>query len=349
MKKFLFLLSCLILTACTEDADSGKESKKEINSTALIFEELNNSLKQIPNKRNVTTRGFFNNFKRAITLAGADFAGACGGIVATKEAAAALGGATGGTGAVFVMSVAGVLCGASASILAEAELNQKISIYDNQALATVTTDVYTAATKEIPVDYIQLNFPPNYDYMNILGGMHNVVVRDVYNSMPQAVILSDGTGVEPPTEPGPDGGSGPTTGGTNVSMTTTLATAIPIVSDIEYQQFESTVLESPNYANVSEALLNNISDACDNGAFSVNSFFNNSTISAETERIVTNYYAQLLNEYTESMEDVISVANAYIAQITTLSTITQEEKENLYLMIAISVNSVNFWMNKNLF
>lgn len=352
MKKLLFLLLCVVFASCSEMTDfvnSREVKKKELS---LVFEGLNDSLMLVPHRGNfVSTRGFWDQFKRAVALAGADFAGACGGIYATKEAALALGGATGGTGAVVVMGVAGVLCGASASILAADDLNSRISIDENCDLTATTTQVYTASTKDVTVDYVQLDFPPEYDYVNVLGGMHNVIVQEVCKvAQTDVAIVANNTdpSVEPPTDPGTGGEGGPTiTDGTETGVataSTTLATSIPIMGDGQYQQMETLVLESSDYVNISDNLLNNISNACFNGTFNVNSFLNNNSgLSAQTESIVTEYYSQLLNEYTESMEDVIAVANAYISKIASMSSLTKDEKENLYLMIAVSVNSINYW------
>lgn len=62
--------------------------------------------------------GFWGCLGKVLAVAGADIAGAAAGIVGVKEAAGAVGIATGGTGAVVVMATAGAITGAGASYTA---------------------------------------------------------------------------------------------------------------------------------------------------------------------------------------------------------------------------------------
>ena len=109
--------------------------------------------------------GFWSCLTYATKVAGADIGGAVVGIVGVKEAAGALGIATGGTGAAAVMVTAGVVVGASASIQAAYTVggtNPKVKQYG-----------------DLVIDPLQ------FTYLADIGIDHNTVIHDnFYHAAP---------------------------------------------------------------------------------------------------------------------------------------------------------------------
>lgn len=360
MKKALVLLvSACILNACTED--EFYTNKKATNSEQSFYEfaAFNDSLKNTPHRaENIYTRGWWDNLKRAIAVAGADFAGACAGVTATADAAAALTGATLGAAApeaAVVMAIGGVLCGASASIIADSELPKRASIYDAPSTVafaeTATTEVYLNITATAPINYIKLDFPQEYNYMNLIGGMHNSLIEKVDDNTPHTIVPcrllqdtetstfpTDGSTPAVPTAPYES----------KIPMETgTLTESVSYTSEERYKSLEAGILQSCTYSKASNELLTNIENACTNEGFDNEKFFASlNTLPIKNEKIIHDYYAQILNSYAQSMEDILFIANEYIKKIDLSINLDKKEKESLFLMIAVSVNSIYYWNEK---
>lgn len=150
------------------------------------------------------------------------------GVVAAKGAAAAFGLATGGTGALITLGVAGLLCGASASILAESDLPQAVSANDVATECAVlyqtTSSVFEETSTSTSINYIELEFPAEYEYLNVLGGMHNYFVEQVKSTSATPSVNSLDIPVspvdpgDPDTPEGPVGPNDPIPGATTVAV-----------------------------------------------------------------------------------------------------------------------------------
>lgn len=319
MKRTLILLiSVCILNACTKDEVATNKETTNVEQNFYEFE-FNDSLKNTPHQTdNIRTRGWWDSLKRAIAVAGADFAGACAGVTATAEAAAALTGASLGTAApeaVVVMAIGGVLCGASASIIADSELPQRAFAYDTQSKVafaeTATTEAYLNMPTTAPINFIKLDFPQEYNYMNIIGGMHNLLIKQVDENTPYAASpcgMQQSTGVTTAT-PNDSTSAVPTPpNDSNIQMEiSTLTNAISCTTEDSYQNLEANILNSNMYSKASNDLLTNIENACTNEVFDNETFFASlSTLDLKNEKIIHDYYTQILNSYPKAWKTYFS-------------------------------------------
>ena len=357
MKKIF--CSMIVTIACLSScSDFDKTNEFVLSDTSQksveTFSALNDSLMSLPHQGNyVMTRWGWGNFKRGIALAGADFAGACGGVVAAKGAAAAFGLATGGTGALITLGVAGLLCGASASILAESDLPQAVSANDVATECAVlyqtTSFVFEETSTSTSINYIELEFPAEYEYLNVLGGMHNYFVEQVKSTSATPSVNSLDIPVSPVDPGDPDTPEGPVGPNDPIPGATTVAVSqgtMEMVSAEEYEQCKESIRLNETYTESANQILVDVVNSCDENGFDSNKFWESCSVDiSANEEVVQRYYSDILSEYVESMEDVIMVANEYIRTIDSMTTITADEKENLFLMIAVSVNSIYYWSN----
>ncbi|WP_029904245.1 hypothetical protein [Prevotella sp. 10(H)] len=271
-------------------------------------------------------------FKNGVIVASADAVGAATAVVITKEAAAIIGVATGGTGAVVVLSVAGVLCGAGASFAAHDALP------DSQVTEPVTMEaIYTHfdnLDKPKTDVKIVLNFPDRYKFLNSLGTMHNEIMKKEITfpnvDLPPVALRSD------PEESDPPGGNDDECGGDTYSGNEAFAT-------VEYMEYERLLLQSETLANDFVALKNFVSQSCENGIFNRQQFIERMDNFTVNEKDVFQLYYDVLMETAENIDDVISIANRYIDVIENSTDISEPEKEKIFINIAISVNSIDFW------
>ena len=192
------MLLLLLITVCCA-CDNSKHSildnvQLEVNSTAQMFQTFNDSLLNAPHSSTdyVSTRGFWDSFKKALIVTGADIAGAGAGISATKEIAGLIGIATGGTGGVVACAVGGIICGAGASFAAFDAVANKASI--SNFSSSILMNAY-AQIKEEKITYIKLDFPEKFKYINIMGGLHNSILE--YTNETPAIITRCSTTTNP--------------------------------------------------------------------------------------------------------------------------------------------------------
>lgn len=349
---FIVILSLLFLaTSCDKSEhvnDVSKTSelstyKEDVNKTILIFKGLNDSILNLPNysTNRIYTRGWGNFFNKVIAIAGADLVGAAGGMAAVKEIAIAAGMATEGTGAAVVLAVGGAIGAASASELANKTMESSVSI--NDFTASTAINAYQEI-KEIPIDYVKLNFPERFDYMNVMGGIHNAIIDKVNESedgtIPMLPALTRSLDeANPPTD---------LPGGTIASLPDFLQQGslqnISCTSSAEFQTNEVSLLNSTAFSQVCTNLINETNDACSVGVCDIDALLKNISVSlADNEKTIIDFYTKLYYSYPESINDVIFIANEYIKKIEAMDNLTESEKATLYLSISISANSAYYW------
>lgn len=343
---FIFIITYLCACNDLEKFDKSNNSQ-EVNKTALLLRTFNDSLLSLPNHstENVSTRGWGSFFKKALAIAGADYGGALAGVLGTKELAVGAGMATGGTGAAVVIAVGGALCAASASILAGEAISCSSNSYP-YIEATTLVDAYQEI-KETNIDYVKLDFPEKFNYINIIGGMHNSLLIHVggTNATVQPVTRNTVPTIPLPDGPDPDP-VGPTTPTARPIFLQqgTLQEQISCINSTEYQNNETQFLESDEFSKVCGNIINETHASCVDGIFNSNTFFQNISIPAtENEKVIFDFYNELYNSYPNDINDVIFIANEYIKKIESLNNTTETEKESLYLTISISVNSAYYW------
>lgn len=350
MKKNILCLALIIVCFCAcndlEKFDKPNNSQ-EVNKTILLFSAFNDSLLSLPNHYTapLSTRGWGNFFKKALAIAGADITGAWGGAVMSKELAIGAGMASGGTGAVVVISIGSTLCAASASILAEKTMSCSSSSYPCLEAATVV-DAYQEI-KRNDIDYVKLDFPEEFNYINIIGGMHNSLLDYVNGTIVTTQPITRNTVPTPSLPDGPDPDpvepTTPTIGPISLQQGT-LQEQISCINSTEYQNNETQFLKSDEFSQMCNNIINGTYASCVDGIFNGNTFFQNINIPAsENEQAIFNFYNELYNSYPNDINDVIFIANEYIKKIESCHNITKTEKENLYLAISVSVNSAYYW------
>jgi hypothetical protein len=154
------LLSGVILTSCSKNTADVNASASKRLTKAELYADLKafNAVHAVKPECD----GFWGCLGKVAAVAGADIMGACGGVVAVKEAAAAVGIATGGTGAIVTMAAAGAIVGGGASYSAAKTL--------------------ASAAKPARENYshMGLDIPLKYDGLRDVGIKHNAAMYDVY-------------------------------------------------------------------------------------------------------------------------------------------------------------------------
>lgn len=311
--------------SCDKSQNSLAESK--LTDEALImksFKGLNDSL--LNSSYYISTRGFWNNFKRALIVSAADVGGAGAGIAATKEIVGLFGAVSGGTGAAVACGVIGVVCGAGASIAAAESMN-----YYDYSAPIKTPEVIDAYNKikESPITFIKLNFPDQYKYLNLIGGIHNSILNYKKINIISAITPASITrSVVASNEL--DNGD---------------LNAIDEINTEEFKRLESSILNSEEFNDICTNTINVVEDSyVSNGTFNTNFFFNNVNGKlTDKERILQDLYLQIFCEYPNNINDVIFIANEYIRKIEQINIFTESEKENLFLSLSVSVNSAYYW------
>lgn len=328
------MLLLLLITVCCA-CDNSKHSildnvQLEVNSTAQMFQTFNDSLLNAPHSSTdyVSTRGFWDSFKKALIVTGADIAGAGAGISATKEIAGLIGIATGGTGGVVACAVGGIICGAGASFAAFDAVANKASI--SNFSSSILMNAY-AQIKEEKITYIKLDFPEKFKYINIMGGLHNSILE--YTNETPAIITRCSTTTNPAIQLDNE----------SLLVHESLQTTTNVVSN-DYQKMESAVLKNEHFSQLCDNVMNEVSTSYVNNTFESSTLFEDTnTLLTENEKIIYDLYTEIYNTYPSNINEVIFIANSYIKRIERLENLTDTEKEKLYMMISVSVNSVYFW------
>ncbi len=328
------MLLLLLITVCCA-CDNSKHSildnvQLEVNSTAQMFQTFNDSLLNAPHSSTdyVSTRGFWDSFKKALIVTGADIAGAGAGISATKEIAGLIGIATGGTGGVVACAVGGIICGAGASFAAFDAVANKASI--SNFSSSILMNAY-AQIKEEKITYIKLDFPEKFKYINIMGGLHNLILE--YTNETPAIITRCSTTTNPAIQLDNE----------SLLVHESLQTTTNVVSN-DYQKMESAVLKNEHFSQLCDNVMNEVSTSYVNNTFESSTLFEDTnTLLTENEKIIYDLYTEIYNTYPSNINEVIFIANSYIKRIERLENLTDTEKEKLYMMISVSVNSAYFW------
>lgn len=330
-KKMLLLLLITVCCACDNSKHSILDNVQlEVNSTAQMFQTFNDSLLNAPHSSTdyVSTRGFWDSFKKALIVTGADIAGAGAGISATKEIAGLIGIATGGTGGVVACAVGGIICGAGASFAAFDAVANKASI--SNFSSSILMNAY-AQIKEEKITYIKLDFPEKFKYINIMGGLHNSILE--YTNETPAIITRCSTTTNPAIQLDNE----------SLLVHESLQTTTNVVSN-DYQKMESAVLKNEHFSQLCDNVMNEVSTSYVNNTFESSTLFEDTnTLLTENEKIIYDLYTEIYNTYPSNINEVIFIANSYIKRIERLENLTDTEKEKLYMMISVSVNSVYFW------
>lgn len=330
-KKMLLLLLITVCCACDNSKHSILDNVQlEVNSTAQMFQTFNDSLLNAPHSSTdyVSTRGFWDSFKKALIVTGADIAGAGAGISATKEIAGLIGIATGGTGGVVACAVGGIICGAGASFAAFDAVANKASI--SNFSSSILMNAY-AQIKEEKITYIKLDFPEKFKYINIMGGLHNSILE--YTNETPAIITGCSTTTNPAIQLDNE----------SLLVHESLQTTTNVVSN-DYQKMESAVLKNEHFSQLCDNVMNEVSTSYVNNTFESSTLFEDTnTLLTENEKIIYDLYTEIYNTYPSNINEVIFIANSYIKRIERLENLTDTEKEKLYMMISVSVNSAYFW------
>ncbi|WP_288731290.1 hypothetical protein [uncultured Phocaeicola sp.] len=179
--------------------------------------------------------------------------------------------------------------------------------------------------------------------------MHNYFVEQVKSTSATPSVNSLDIPVSPVDPGDPDTPEGPVGPNDPIPGATTVAVSqgtMEMVSAEEYEQCKESIRLNETYTESANQILVDVVNSCDENGFDSNKFWESCSVDiSANEEVVQRYYSDILSEYVESMEDVIMVANEYIRTIDSMTTITADEKENLFLMIAVSVNSIYYWSN----
>lgn len=346
MKKILFVITTMLcMYACTNERCL-EESNNMLEQRGLytVFMSLNDSLLNVLPKENyVVTRADWN-WWRILKVASADIRGAYKGVKIGRGAATVAGLVTGGAGAAVITGLSGAVGAACYSFCADLATSATIS---EAVLETeLVCEAYTTA-KEENVNYINLQFPSAYAYMNISGGMHNSILKNLAQIIPITTIVPSNSEAVVGTDRTDSDNSGDTE--TSIMTTSsTLESAVPIINTVECQQLEQAVFSSTEFAESMDEIPVSVAGFYqEDGELDIEKYL------ASADNDMTNNESAVFKAYMEmcwsgctSLTDLIEVANAYIAEITNQSQLTIEEKESLFLMIAVSINSVYYWQQK---
>lgn len=296
-KKMLLLALITVCCACSDSEHSVVNNVQlKVNSTAQMFQTFNDSLLNIPHYST-------------------DYV------------------STGGTGGVVVCAVGGVICGAGASFAAFDAIANRISISDFSS--STVMNAYTQI-KEEQITYIKLDFPKEFKYINIMGGLHNTIL-EYTNKTPVTTTATTSTRCSTVTNPAIQLDDESLLVQESLQATTN-------VGSNDYQEMESAVLKNEQFSQLCDNVINEISTSYANNTFESSTFFENTNTSlTENERIIYDLYTEIYNVYPNNINEVIFIANSYIKRIESLENLTDTEKEKLYMVISVSVNSAYFW------
>ena len=153
------LLTGMILTSCNKNTADTNSSPRRLTKAELYAD-----LKAFNAAHGVRPEcsGFWSCLGKVAAVAGADITGAAAGIVGVSEAAAALGIATGGTGAIVTMAAGGAISGGGASYAA-------------------AKAVYTAvAPNEEKYGNLNLDIPLEFHPLSDVGIKHNNAMYNIF-------------------------------------------------------------------------------------------------------------------------------------------------------------------------
>lgn len=164
-----------------------------------------------------------------------------------------------------------------------------------------------------------------------MGGLHNSILE--YTNETPAIITRCSTTTNPAIQLDNE----------SLLVHESLQTTTNVVSN-DYQKMESAVLKNEHFSQLCDNVMNEVSTSYVNNTFESSTLFEDTnTLLTENEKIIYDLYTEIYNTYPSNINEVIFIANSYIKRIERLENLTDTEKEKLYMMISVSVNSVYFW------
>jgi len=151
-------LSIFLISSCSNNEQEVVTASADNTLLLKNLSDFNNSYEH--NQAALKCSGFWECLGDVVVVAGADIAGAAGGVVAVKEAALVLGATTGGTGGVVLVVGAGVVVGAGTSIVAARSLDS------SKRLASASHGT------------LKITLPTDYFYLQNVGIDHNNVLQN---------------------------------------------------------------------------------------------------------------------------------------------------------------------------
>jgi len=321
MKKLIYFAFILTLLSCQKnDVQLSKDVQREqfmvkVNNYCSNFKEKQRSKAVLKG-----TRAW--DWSKVVCVATADFLGAGAGIGATKEIAAAVGVATGGTGGAVVVGIGALVGSAGSSYSAHAcwpnslrkfpPVDIKPSILRaSDCLEGVQycsyEDMFSNDLKpfsnSLKSNTALSSVPKDNDLLASLGKLHNMTLQHLVE-------------FDPPKIPHPD----------NAKYT-------PLIES--------------RYFNLLQYDLQRIVYECTwDGNFDYNKYLE---ICLQSEFISEDYmgilsqFTELYQDYTTGLSDVNEITDGFVEMVNSASHLSESEKENLYAAFSVAVESPSFW------
>lgn len=308
MKK-IFLISIavfLLFTSCSNsDEPSGTIASSNSYKTVTVkrLEQLNDSIKQNYN-RNYASRGWARN----LFIVGADALGAYN----WGYRGAQLGALTGTPHAAAVGGVLGGIYGAIKFSYTAYEISESAENYEPINLGTAeVTATYCALEVVNKSDFeYALSFPYNGDTFEIAGEYHNRALAYLMDAEREISLMGDNLD-KPATEP------------------------IRPVNYVELTPLEQEIVESVEFSIEFDA---------DETILQANSIDDFDFGESESGTIMKLYIEALDSiDGPDAIQGVINLTNQYIAIISDSTTLSDEEKENLYIAFSVGAYSYKYW------
>lgn len=240
-----------------------------------------------------------------------------------------------GGGTIAVIS-ASIVKGAISSIRAYAKCLVEKQIDEMDFSKNKIHKVYEA-NKGNDVDFLELNIPHSYSFLNQLSGMHNKIVENVIeleilDKTPEGLLLSPAN-----------------------NQLYKSVNYLQTISQYEYiptfENYEKKYFTSADVINFEDSLYNEIERIySDSTIFSNNDFFVESLMGGDKDVYpisILGFFFDIMLQG-DDINDIIYFANNYIDKISREPTISVDDKISLISAIAVSVNSYLYWTNIDL-
>lgn len=248
-------------------------------------------------------------FLRACTIAGADFMGAGAGIASTKEIAALVGAATGGTGAAVVCAFSATICAVGASAAAYDACTRAHGAFSPDSLLWVFRKTGPDPVEDEslrPSDLVQL--PSRFEYLRNVGIIHNNMLATLDDIKSGNIDINDAI---PDADP--------------------YLEAI-VLSDEFQEAYDVIISASIIKPNESIDVAHYVE-------------INGIKLSIKAARVYE-LFTELYSQFPENEYDVVDVVNAYISIIENSDEFSDEEKESIYIGLMVAAESPMYWQNK---
>lgn len=177
MKKVILLLSwmlCLALTSCSSEESAPTPQESTVDETSVLLCELQAYNDSMLATKDHTSRGFWNSFFKAVSIAGAD---ACGAYEGSKVGGA-IGSLAGPQGAAIGAVLGGAICGAGASYTAYCTTRSLAVILAPERVASAYVDVCDSNVcwADYYPEAISLQLPSEHTDLLDVGAKHNLIL-----------------------------------------------------------------------------------------------------------------------------------------------------------------------------